>query len=436
MMAQTGKEPDVLSAPVTRLSMWARSARLPRHTVRLRLTALYGGLFLLCGAGLLAVTNALVRYDKVAALPAGLLGATGAGKGTGIAVERISSSGLPASHGNGAAGVAQAAGAAAYAATLHLLLIQSGIALAIMAVASILLGWFVAGRVLKPLHTITTTVQQITATNLHQRLALDGPDDELKALGETFDELLARLETSFDAQRRFVANASHELRTPLTMMRTALDVATGKPAPPPPEVRALAVKLRRGLDMADRLLESFLTLARADYIPVAQDATAYLDQAAAAALAAHSQAISGMGLSVERDLRAAPVRGNEVLLARMVTNIIDNAVRHNEPSGWVRVATGTGKTSARLVVETGGRVLDKRQVSDLAQPFRRIGADRTGSDNGVGLGLSIVAAVAAAHHGTLELQARKGGGLRVAVTLPAAAQPAKAGVLAISGAPA
>jgi signal transduction histidine kinase len=426
----------VLSAPVTRRSMWARSARLPRHTVRLRLTVLYGGLFLLCGAGLLAVTNALVRYDKVAAVPAGLLGASDAGKGAGIAVERISSSGLPASHGGGATGVAQAAGAATYAATLHLLLIQSGIALAIMAVASILLGWFVAGRVLKPLHTITTTVQQITATNLHQRLALDGPDDELKALGETFDELLARLETSFDAQRRFVANASHELRTPLTMMRTALDVATGKPAPPPPEVRALAVKLRRGLDLADRLLESFLTLARADYIPVTQDETAYLDQAAADALAAHSQAISGLGLSVERDLRATPVRGNEVLLARMVTNIIDNAIRHNEPNGWIRVVTGTGRTSARLVVETGGRVLDKRQVSDLARPFQRIGAERTGSDNGVGLGLSIVAAVAAAHHGTLELQARKGGGLRVAVTLPAAAQPAKADVPAISGAPA
>jgi len=427
----------VLRAPVTRLSLWARSTRLPRHTVRLRLTALYGGLFLLCGAGLLAVTNALVRYDKVAALPARLLGSSDAGKGIGITVERMSSSGLPASHGDGGAtGVAQAVGAATYAATLHLLLIQSGIALAIMAVASILLGWFVAGRVLKPLHTITTTVQQITATNLHQRLALDGPDDELKALGETFDELLARLETSFDAQRRFVANASHELRTPLTMMRTALDVATGKPAPPPPEVRALAVKLRRGLDMADRLLESFLTLARADYVPVTRDATACLDQAAAAALAAHGQAISDMGLSVERDLRAAPVRGNEVLLARMVTNIIDNAIRHNEPNGWVRVVTGAGGTSARLVVETGGRVLDKRQVSDLGRPFRRIGAERTGSDNGVGLGLSIVAAVVAAHHGTLELQARKGGGLRVAVTLPAAVQPAKAGVLAISGAPA
>jgi signal transduction histidine kinase len=303
-----------------------------------------------------------------------------------------------------------------------------------MAVASILLGWFVAGRVLKPLHTITTTVQQITATNLHQRLALDGPDDEVKALGDTFDDLLARLETSFDAQRRFIANASHELRTPLTMMRTALDVATGKPAPPPPEVRALAVKVRRGLDKADRLLESFLTLARADYIPVGQDATVRLDQAVTDALAVRGQAISDMRLSIERTLQATPVKGNEVLLAHMVANVIDNAVRHNEPAGWVRIVTEIDGTSARLIVETGGRVLDSQQVSDLARPFRRIGAERTGSDNGVGLGLSIVSAVATAHHGTLELEARNGGGLRVAVTLPAAPQPARARVLAESGA--
>jgi signal transduction histidine kinase len=419
----------VLSAPVTRLSTWARSTHLPRHTVRLRLTALYGVLFLLCGAGLLAITNALVRYDRIGALPAGLLS-------SGIAITKVNAPELSKTlRDRGALSYGQT-GAATYAATLHLLLIQSCIALAIMAVASIALGWFVAGRVLKPLHTITTTVQQITATNLHQRLALDGPDDELKVLGETFDDLLARLETSFDTQRRFIANASHELRTPLTMMRTALDVATGKPAPPPPEVRALAVKIRRGLDKADRLLESFLTLARADYTPVGQDATVHLDQAVTDALAVHSQTISDMGLAIERALQAAPVVGNEVLLAHMVTNIIENAVRHNERKGWVRVVTEIDGTSARLIVETGGRILDERQVRDLARPFRRIGAERTGSDNGVGLGLSIVAAVATAHHGALELQARNGGGLRVAVTLPAAAQPAMAKALAKSVAPA
>ena len=407
----------MLRAPVNRLSKRARSTHLPPRTVRLRLTALYGALFLLFGAGLLAFTNALVRHS--AALPRPL-------RGTSIGVQLVPSGSHPPSSsphaGDGATQLGQTGVATAHTALFHQLLVQSGIALAVMAVAAILLGWFVAGRVLKPLHTITATVQQITATNLHQRLALDGPDDELKALGETFDDLLARLETSFDAQRRFVANASHELRTPLTMMRTALDVATGKPTPPPPEVHALAVKIRHGLDKADQLLESFLTLARADHTSVAQ--TVCLDQAAADALAGHSQTISDMELSVERALRAAPVSGSRVLLARMVSNIIDNAVRHNEPNGWIRVATGTDTTSARLIVETGGRVLDEQQVRDLAQPFRRIGAERTGSDNGVGLGLSIVAAVATAHHGTLDLQARDGGGLRVAVALPVAAPSA------------
>ena len=412
----------MLRAPVNRLSTRARSTRLPARTVRLRLTALYGALFLLCGAGLLAITNALVRHS--AALPTPPHGST-------IAIQMSPGASIPPNaspHVGDDAQFGQTGAAATHAAVFHQLLVQSGIALAVMAVAAILLGWLIAGRVLKPLHTITTTVQQITATNLHRRLALDGPDDELKTLGETFDDLLARLETSFSAQRRFVANASHELRTPLTMMRTALDVATGKPTPPPPEVRVLAAKIRRGLDKADLLLESFLTLARAEHTPVTQDATVCLGQAAADALAGRSQTITGMELSVEQTLQSAPVTGNEVLLAHMVSNLIDNAIRHNEPNGWVRVVTDTGTTSSRLIVETGGRVLDEQQVRDLAEPFRRLGHERTGSDNGVGLGLSIVAAVVAAHHGTLDLEARDGGGLRVIVALPAAAQPAVVGV--------
>jgi len=412
----------MLRAPVNRLSRRARSARLPARTVRLRLTALYGALFLLCGAGLLAITNALVRHSAALPRPP---------RGFSIAIQMSPGTSTPPSsspHAADADQFGQTGAAATHAAVFHQLLVQSGIALAVMAVAAIGLGWFIAGRVLRPLQTITTTVQQITATDLHKRLALDGPDDELRALGKTFDDLLARLETSFDAQRRFVANASHELRTPLTMMRTALDVATGKPTPPPPEVHVLAAKIRRGLDKADQLLESFLALARADHTSAAPDVTVGLDQAASDALAGHSRAISDMGLRIEGALLAAPVAGSEVLLVRMVSNIIDNAVRHNEPNGWIRVVTGADATSARLIVETGGRLLDEQQVRDLAQPFRRIGAERTGSGNGVGLGLSIVAAVAAAHHGTLHLQARDGGGLRVVVALPVAAQPAEAGV--------
>jgi signal transduction histidine kinase len=386
--------------------------------VRLRLTALYGALFLLCGAGLLAITNVLVR--RRTALPKGSNGVIAITKlpGASPSVSVAPGGGQPRGH------TAQAgATAVEHSALLHQLLIQSGIALAVMAAASILLGWLVAGRVLRPLHTITTTVQQISATNLHRRLALGGPDDELKALGMTFDDLLARLEASFEAQRRFVANASHELRTPLTMMRTALDVATGKPRPPTPEVEALATKIRRGLDQADLLLESFLLLARAEHAPLAEDITIDVDYMAAAALAARSEAIATKGLAVEHALGSAPIRGNEALLAQMVGNLIENAIRHNHPGGWIRIVTEADGALATLVVESGGPVLDQHEVSALAEPFRRLGAERTGSDNGVGLGLSIVAAVVVAHHGNLDLQARSTGGLRVVVTLPLAQLP-------------
>jgi signal transduction histidine kinase len=405
------------------LSAWARSAHLPARTVRLRLTALYGALFLVSGAGLLAITNALVRHSRPA-LPKEIRAAA-------IDVQMSPGSAAPPTSATNAPDSALRAGRTVASATqtalFHQLLIESGVALAVMAVASTLLGWFVAGRVLKPLHTIATTVQQITATNLHQRLALEGPDDELKVLGATFDDLLSRLESSFDAQRRFIANASHELRTPLTMIRTAVDVATGKPAPPPPEVHALAGKIRPGLDKADQLMDSFLTLARVDHTPVAQDASVNLDRVVTDAIAAHAQTVTDLGLDVEQSLRSIPVRGSHVLLTHLVNNIIDNAVRHNEANGWIRVVTETDTASVRLIVDTGGRVLDERLVRDLAQPFRRIGADRTGSDNGVGLGLSIVAAIATAHHGILDLQARESGGLRVIVTLPVAEQAAEVG---------
>ncbi len=249
-----------------------------------------------------------------------------------------------------------------------------------MAVAAILLGWFIAGRVLRPLQTITTTVQQITATNLHRRLALDGPDDELRALGKTFDDLLARLETSFDAQRRFVANASHELRTPLTMMRTALDVATGKPTPPPPEVHVLAAKIRRGLDKADQLVESFLALARADHILGCPGRDRRSRPGRLRCARPAQQGHRRHGTQDRGTLQSAPVAGSEVLLARMVNNIIDNAVRHNEPNGWIRVVTSDRRTSARLIVETGGRLLDEQQVSRTgpAVPAHRRRAYRVG----------------------------------------------------------
>jgi hypothetical protein len=298
-----------------------------------------------------------------------------------------------------------------------------------MAVIAFVLGWVVAGRALRPLQTITTTTRQISEENLHERLALPGPPDELKDLGDTIDGLLARLEVAFDAQRRFVANAAHELRTPLTMMRTSIDVAVGKPGPVPPEVTILAGKLREGLDQSDRLVESFLALARAQQGTLTGLASVSLPQLVSATLAARSEAIAARDLQVQQTLGDAGVIGSETLLTRLVENLIDNAIRYNAPGGFIGVGTAGNGAAARLVIESDGPLLDERKVQELGQPFRRLGADRTASDRGVGLGLSIVAAIAAAHGGSLDLHARPEGGLQVVIMLPHARRRREPGEL-------
>jgi signal transduction histidine kinase len=402
-----------------RLPERIRRPRLPARTARLRLTALYGGLFLLCGVVLLGVLYLLFTRAAAAQLPS-------AGPG--------SSHGIPRSPAAPSALLAPAEKAKIALLKQQIawdrdqLLIKSGIALGIVAVIAIALGWLAARRVLRPLSTITATARRISASSLHERLDLPGPGDELKDLGDTLDDLFARLETAFEAQRRFVANASHELRTPLTMMRTALDVAACKPHPTGQDVITLAAKIRRGLDRADRLLEGFLMLARAQNGSVTSGTTVSFSRLASAALAERGEAIAAMKLTVSQAGQDATAEGNQILLARMVGNVIDNAVQHNKPGGWIRVTTQADGPLARLVVETGGRMLDDREVRELARPFRRLAPDRTGSDNGTGLGLSIVAAIAATHHGTLDLHARPQGGLRVVITLPAAAPAALAGL--------
>jgi signal transduction histidine kinase len=394
---------------VARLRRWSR-LRLPSGTIRLRLTLVYGGLFVVSGAALLAITYLLVRYFtahlKIITTP------TGTTQGGPLG-------GSPAPPPSRSAGVSQL-----HHSYLHQLLVESGIALAIMSVVSIWLGWLVAGRVLRPLRTMTATTRRISQENLHERLDLPGPRDELKDLSDTIDALLARLETAFEAQRRFVANASHELRTPLAMMRTSLDVAEGKPRPVPGEVTVLAGKLREGLDQADRLIESFLTLARAHQGTPAEDATVSLTGVVAAALAAREQRATDLAVQIHHRLGDVEVTGNPTLLRRLVDNILDNALRYNHPGGWVHVhchadTSNAESVTARLVVENTGPLLDDAGVQQLGQPFRRLAADRT-TTGSVGLGLSIVAAITAAHDGTLRLGARPGGGLRAAIDIPRA----------------
>lgn len=363
--------------------------RLPRRTIRVRLALLFFAVFVASGAVLLVVTFAIWEHGtnalQVAPTPGG--------------GEQIT----PVSSG------------------AHQLVIASGIALAIVAGASLVISWLVAGRFLKPLRTITATTREISATSLHERLNLSGPDDELKELADNFDQLLDRLERSFSFERQFVANASHELRTPLAGMRTSLDVAMAKPGPLPPHIRTLADRLGRELDHVDRLLESFLTLAHTQHGPPEDESTVSLAELARLAIQRSAETISAMDLHVEQPPGPdAWVTGSETLLSRLVENVIGNAVGHNQAGGWVRVTTAVRANRAHLVVENGGPVLHPDQVRRLARPFQRIGAERTGSDRGSGLGLAIVSSILEVHGGTLDLQPLPEGGLRVAISLPLA----------------
>jgi signal transduction histidine kinase len=388
---------------------------LARRSVRLRLTALYGVLFLLSGAVLLAITSGVVVARSSVTAPVPPAGQQHPQSALARAQARIQQ--------------LQAELAAHTAHGLsHQLLVGSAIALGIMTVASAVLGWIIAGRVLRPLQAITAATRRISADSLHERLNMPGPRDELTDLAGTIDGLLQRLEGAFAAQRRFVANASHELRTPLTTMRASVDVAVAKPGPVPEQTIALAGRLRAELDRVDQLLDGLLILARAQHGVLSGRAVLSLGAVASASLAAHSGAITARKLTVQNtdSPGGAWVAGSQPLLRRMVDNVIDNAIGHNLDGGWISVATGADGAAALLVVETGGEVLDQRQVDQLAQPFRRLGADRTRSEAGAGLGLSIVAAIAEAHGGTLDLRARPEGGLRVAIGLPLAAPAAAA----------
>jgi signal transduction histidine kinase len=373
---------------------------LPRPTVRWRLTLLYSVMFVICAAALLAITYKLFAdfaYSppKPATGPAGTpLNPTSFRIASAMSVQR--------------------------AIGLHRLKVYSAIALGVMTVVSVLLGWLIAGRVLAPLRTMTATTERISDTNLHERLAMAGPHDELRLLADTIDRLLARLETAFEAQRRFVANASHELRTPLARIRLALDVAVAKPGGVPPQVQALDASVREDLDLADQLFESFLTLAHAQNGWLDENAPVLLADVVNDALEAKQDAIAASESDLRVNLTPVRLAGSETLLRRMVDNVIENAARYSPRHGVIRVELGFEQGQARLEVESDGALLDQGAVTQLAQPFRRLGADRTGSSTGHGLGLSIVEAIAAAHHGTLELTARPTGGLKVRITLPRA----------------
>jgi signal transduction histidine kinase len=415
--------------PVLRhLLQIAERPHLPRRTIRLRLTALYGLLFTLSGAALLVITNVLVRSATSAGLchagPKGTVTCTIPGdhgkRSTSLTITEGSAA-------NGSKGTASRQVHALALLTnsqnatdLHNLLVYSWLALAIMAVLSVALGWLVAGRVLRPLRTITTTARNISATNLHERLALDGPNDELKELGDTFDDLLARLEQFIQSQRQFVANASHELRTPLALQRTRIQLALTDPDANMESLRAAHEQVLASGAQQERLIDALLTLTRGQAGLTRREPFDLAILAEQVLLTRESGAWA-RSIDVRSFLAPAPVTGDPRLVERLVANLVDNALAYNSNPGRIDLSTERRGDVAVLSITNTGPVVDVSAVDRLTQPFERLAPERTGHGGGSGLGLSIVQAIVNAHAGSLTIGPRPRGGLTVEVTFPSPA---------------
>ena len=401
--------------------------RLWPQRVRLRLTLLYAGLFLVAGGALLGLTYGLVAASLPTSSPAGTGSAyyrAQLAKLTQVCKAPNLSSGKPRPN---AATVLECkqiseylAGAQAGAQSqrdraLHSLLLYSLLGLGVMTLASGGVGWFVSGRVLRPVRAITDTARRASEQHLGERIGMTGPRDELRELADTFDDMLERLDRAFAAQRSFVANASHELRTPLTIMRTAIDVTLAKPGRTPEQLEDMAERVRRCVDRSERMIDGLLTLAASEQGPASSE---FLDLSALAedALEMASAGVQRLGLTVLAELHPAPTSGDAKLLERMVWNLVDNAVRHNEPGGWIRLTTGAEQGDAFLRISNSGALVPAEAVPAIFEPFCRL-AGRTGSQEGVGLGMSIARSVSLAHAAQLDVRGLDGGGLDVCVRL-------------------
>ncbi|MBV8218063.1 MAG: HAMP domain-containing histidine kinase [Solirubrobacterales bacterium] len=300
--------------------------------------------------------------------------------------------------------------------TLAALREASAIGLIVLTVAAAGLGWLVAGRALRPVRSLTEAAKRASELRLGQRLAITGPDDELKELADTFDVMLERLDAAFTSQKRFVANAAHELRTPLTAMRTAVEVTLSKPNRTPDELEAMGERVKRSVERAEATVEALLALATSELGPAAREP---IDLATAAedALDATHAAIDQRHIKVEATLEPALARGDRVLLERMVANLVENAVRHNNADGWIGVRTMQQNGSAVFEIANTGPNVPAEQIPTLFEPFVRA-QERLSSSDGVGLGLSIASAIARAHNATITARPGAGGGLEMSVAIP------------------
>jgi signal transduction histidine kinase len=386
--------------------------------VRLRLAAIYTGVFLVVGIALIAITysllsqqlNSLLSQQLNAFAPAWTIPSPGTTTGQTQNVWHVFSPG-------------QEAELIAHqrAVTLHQLVVQAAIALALTTALAAAVGWFASARALRPLRSVTATAHRLSQRNLDERIALRGPRDEIKELADTFDEMLGRLAAAFDAQRKFVANASHELRTPLTRLRALIDVSLADPDAAAAALRTMAERVQVAAEDQEWLIDGLLTLAQgergldcAQPIDLADLVRSILPATASCHPGPHQP-------QVLTELGPAATSGDRDLLARLVANLIDNALSYNIADGWVRIRTGYQDGLATLQVTNTGPVLPAEVVPMLLEPFRRQVPDRTSTSTrrGSGLGLSIVAAITDAHGGTIDLAAQEGGGLQITVGLPA-----------------
>jgi signal transduction histidine kinase len=383
-------------------------SRRPRLTVRARLTLLYTGLFAVCGAIVVAVSYTLVArlepQGQGQQAPASFVARCRAEQLSAHPNDRLLAKCNAYFQLQGAQHQRDL--------TLSHLLQYSLITLGVIIALAAILGWIAAGRVLRPVHLITAAARAASEHNLSARVALHGPRDELYELAETFDEMLDRLQATFEGQQRFIANASHELRTPLAVMRTTVDVVLDNPESTPADLRSMAADVRNAIDHAEHLISALLILARNE-----QGLTVHeqVDLATAAEDVLDSADLGNR--RVHASLEPAVISGDPVLAERLIANLVDNAIRHNADAGDIWISTRTIAHSSQLTVANTGPVISPPDADRIFQPFQRL-SKRTSHD-GFGLGLTIVASIAAIHGGTATAHPRDHGGLSITVTIPA-----------------
>jgi signal transduction histidine kinase len=361
-------------------------------SLRLRLTVVFSLVFLLAGSAVLAVTLILVRNSMDYTLNLAF--------------------GPPAMQRDAFDTQDASSKAIIMTSMLRNLLFKGGVTVAVVWVLATLAGWFLAGRLLRPLNRITATAHRIAGRTLHRRIALEVAPSEVKSLADSFDSMLDRLDEAFAGQGRFIANAAHELKTPIALNRTLVEVAMAR-TDSPPEVQALGENLLAVNQRHERLIDALLTLARADGA-VTERRT--VDLAVLAEYAIDS-CLDKATVAIHQELSAAPIAGDPILLEQAIRNLVENGIRYNEPGGWVQVQTRSSAHHAEIQVSNTGAAIPAFEVPSLFEPFRRL-TERVGSARGSGLGLSIVRAVAHAHRGDVIATPRAGGGLVVRIILP------------------